>query len=359
MYTLRPCGARLLPALLAFAVATCSQAIAGQQVLVTINPNNFAAGQNISNATPGAKLLVTTAVPTADPNAPYDQAYVLRYSPSVYAQPVDPSCQYFIPVEGGSVAPCTLGGSLTIGYSAGTVPVVYPDTWAAAYAVGNCLQVMCYAEDGDQIDQVLRVNFSAPTDRVGAVIPFIDSAWGWIQAFDSAGRYLGVCYGFPGMSQPPPGCTASWVSTVVDGEGVWVQYTFASAADISFVIVGGQEIPALPIAQVQFDSPVPIQLAGLSSKVKGVAPGTSLAIEALTAQAHYDAHDIQATCAVLTGFVKQVEALAGKRIASLTAVQLLSIAIPIENAIGCLEREPISSSRDARFARPPRNQRTQ
>lgn len=75
------------------------------------------------------------------------------------------------------------------------------------------------------------------------------------------------------------------MSTVVDGEGVWVQYTFASsAADISFVIVGGQEIPALPIAQVQFDSPVPIQLAGLLSRVEGVAPGSRLAIQALTAQ---------------------------------------------------------------------------
>jgi hypothetical protein len=357
MHRLSPCGVRLLPALLTLAVAVCSSAIAGQQVLVTINPNNFPPGQNISSATPGAKLLVTTAVPNADPNAPYDQAYVLRYSPSVYAQPVDPSCQYSVQ-DGEGLAPCTLGGNLTIGHSAGTVPVNYPDTWAAAYAVGNCLEVMCYAEDGDQIDQVLRVNLSAPSDRVSAVIPFADSAWGWIQAFDSAGRYLGVCYGFPGMTQPPPGCTTSWVSTVIDGEGVWVQYTFASsAADISFVIVGGQEIPALPIAQVQFDSPVAIQLAGLSSKVKGAAPGTGLAIEALTAQALYDAHDIPATCAVLTGFVNQVEVLAGKRIASLTAVQLLAVANPIESALGCLERGSVSAGRDARFARPARNQR--
>jgi hypothetical protein len=348
---------RLLPALLALAVAVCAPAAAGQQVLVTINPNNFAPGQNISSATPGARLLVTTAVPNPDSNAPFDQAYTLKYSLSVYAQPVDPSCNYFI--DAGGVTPCTIGGNLTIGHTAGTVPVDYPDSWAAAYAVGNCLEGMCYAEDGDQINQVLRVNFSAPTDRVSAVIPFIDSAWGWIEAFDSAGRYLGVCYGFPGLSQPPPGCTTSWVSTVVDGEGVWVQYTFASsAADISFVIVGGQEIPALPIAQMQFDSPVPIQLAGLLSRVTGVAPGSGLAIQALTARTLYDVHDIQATCAVLNGFVKGVQALDGNRITNLTAVQLLSIAIPVENAIGCTEQDSISGTRGLRFSRPVHNQRT-
>jgi len=259
----------------------------------------------------------------------------------------------------GGVAPCTIGGNLTIGYTAGKVPVDYPDSWAAAYAVGNCLEGMCYAEDGDQINQVLRINFSAPTDRVSAMIPVVDSAWGWIEAFDSAGQYLGVCYGFPGLSQAPPGCTTSWVSTVVNGEGVWVQYTFSSsAADISFVIVGGQEIPALPIAEVQFDSPVPIQLAGLLDRVKGVAPGSGLAIQALTAQTLYDVHDIQATCAVLTGFVKDVQALDRNRITNLTAVQLLAIAIPIENAIGCMEPESISGARGARFSRPVHNQRT-
>ncbi len=39
---------------------------------------------------------------------------------------------------------------------------------------------------------------------------------------------------------------------------------------------------------------------------QGVAPGSGLAIEALTAQVLYDVHDVQATCAVFTGFVNEV-----------------------------------------------------
>jgi hypothetical protein len=84
-----------------------------------------------------------------------------------------------------------------------------------------------------------------------------------------------------------------------------------------------------------------------------------LAIQALTAQTLYDVHDIQATCAVLTGFVKEVQALDARRITNLTAIQLLSIAIPVENAIGCMEQESsISGARGARLLRPLHNQRT-
>ena len=52
----------------------CSPALAHEhettQVLVTVNPNLFAPGQNISNATTGAQLLAMTFVPNPDPNFP-------------------------------------------------------------------------------------------------------------------------------------------------------------------------------------------------------------------------------------------------------------------------------------------------
>jgi hypothetical protein len=115
----------------------------------------------------------------------------------------------------------------------------------------------------------------------------------------------------------------------------WAYFTVSSpTANISYVLVGGVA-NWRPIANIQFDSPVPIQLVGLIAKARGVGPGGSLELKALTAGVYYAVHDPQAACASLHSFVTEVDALDGTRINKTTAAQLLAIALPIEAAIAC------------------------
>jgi hypothetical protein len=129
------------------------------------------------------------------------------------------------------------------------------------------------------------------------------------------------------------------VSEVVREDGVvvggWAQFTISRpSADISFILAGGAANDR-PISQVQFNSPVSAQLAGLLTKVHGVGPGQSLANKVMFAQTYYAVPDIQSTCAMLTGFVNEVTAQSRKSIDKLTASQLLATAQAIETALSC------------------------
>lgn len=53
------------------------------------------------------------------------------------------------------------------------------------------------------------------------------------------------------------------------------------------------------------------------------------------AQAYYAVSDIQATCAMLTEFVNEVDAQAGKKISQTMAVKLIADEQAIAAAIGC------------------------
>lgn len=77
------------------------------------------------------------------------------------------------------------------------------------------------------------------------------------------------------------------------------------------------------------------QLAALLKEVTGVGPGKSLANKVALAQIYYAVPDIQATCPVLTGFVNEVQAQAGKKISQQLDAKLIADANAIEDAIGC------------------------
>jgi hypothetical protein len=81
--------------------------------------------------------------------------------------------------------------------------------------------------------------------------------------------------------------------------------------------------------------PVSPLLAALLTEVTGVGPGKSLANKVALAQTYYAAKDVQATCAVLTGFVNEVKAQAGKKIAHTLDAKLIADANAIETAIDC------------------------
>jgi hypothetical protein len=75
--------------------------------------------------------------------------------------------------------------------------------------------------------------------------------------------------------------------------------------------------------------------AALLTEVTGVGPGRSLADKVALAQTYYAVPDIQATCAVLTGFINEVQAQSGKKISPQLDAKLIADAQAIEAAIGC------------------------
>ena len=77
-------------------------------------------------------------------------------------------------------------------------------------------------------------------------------------------------------------------------------------------------------------------LEQLLNDVTGVGPGKSLENKVALAQTYYAVPDVQATCAVLTDFISQVKALAGKKkLATALSDQLIADAQVIMEAIGC------------------------
>jgi hypothetical protein len=76
-------------------------------------------------------------------------------------------------------------------------------------------------------------------------------------------------------------------------------------------------------------------LAALLAEVTGVGPGKSLANKLAMALMYFAAKDVQATCAMLTAFVHEVEAQAGKKIGQALDEKLIADSQAIETAIGC------------------------
>jgi hypothetical protein len=76
-------------------------------------------------------------------------------------------------------------------------------------------------------------------------------------------------------------------------------------------------------------------LQQLGAEVEGVGPGRSLTAKVANAQTYYAVPDVPATCAVLTGFVHEVDAQRGKHVALDLASALTADAQVIMTAIGC------------------------
>jgi hypothetical protein len=74
----------------------------------------------------------------------------------------------------------------------------------------------------------------------------------------------------------------------------------------------------------------------LLADVTGVGPGSSLADKVEVAQLHYAGTDVEASCGVLTGFIKQVRAQQDKKVTpTMLANQLTSEARAVMAVIGC------------------------
>jgi hypothetical protein len=301
-------------------------AFAEPQALIAVDPNNFAPGQNISRATFGANLRALLFVP--NPQIP--DVFMPQYSP-VYSQSVTPDCVAL------DTLPCSPIGSSLLGYSPVSTPSSSPINWGEANLAPPCLffNECTLANVGSlTITPALTMNLDAPTNFVSALIPWREDGGFLVAfAFNSAGVPVASCYDFPGTSSP--GCAASIFFTGNNPQEIWVQYEMSDPnSDISFVIIGGAGT-LRPIAQIQFNSPVSLQLDGLIKKVAVVAPREGLAIALLIARVYYAVHDFRATCAILTGVDHDVKAQRGRRINTLSASQLLATTGAIETALSC------------------------
>ena len=320
-------------ALLAVAILLYRPVVA-QQVTVTVDPNNYSAGRNISAAMPGAKLRSVAFAPNTDPNAPPEQAYVPVYSP-VYVQTMVSPCTFV-------GLPCTPSGNNLLSYVSSSAPSSTPIQWGQVNDAMPCFIGQCYSGPPQlTVFPVLRVDFDRPTDSASVVFQnyqyqptqgllFAFSA----TAFDDTGNVVGQCLAFvPSFNV---NCTDQYVAGPYDSQGDgWIKVTFNDPnGRIRFIAAGGSsQSPSL--ASVQYHSPAAIQLAGLLARSKGVGPGASLELKALFAVAYYAARDTRGTCAMLEAYGDEVNAQNGKHVSALQAAQLLSIAQPIETALKC------------------------
>ena len=311
----------------------CSPAFAEPQALITVDPNNFAPGQNISNATTGATLRSLTFIANPDLNALPQQAYIPQYSP-VFAEAVTTNCRLEL-----APVPCAPIGHTAFSYMSSSVPSSQPIIWGAANKAVPCAMGFCY-ELPDTYLPVLRVDFASPTNSVSVMLTNYDSdngelaAFSSIAAFDDTGQLISVCYStVPAFGS---GCDGTYIVGPVNGNGdAWVRVTlYDPNASIRFALIGGASSDPM-LSMLQFNSPVSLQLAGLLTKVKGVGPGKSLANAIMFAQTYYAVPDIQSTCTTLTGFMSEVSAQSGKKISTPTASQLLGTTRAIETALNC------------------------
>jgi hypothetical protein len=339
------CRYSMLCALLTTIV--CAPVLAEPQALITVNPNLFAPGQNVSHATYGATLRSVLFVP--NPNAPPQQAFVPEYSP-VFAEAVISNC-ILDGIGAPPPLPCVPLGNSVLSYISNLAPVSFPDFWGAVRPAIGCFDPAQGSCAAAVIAPLLRVDFAVPTDSVSVILGNHGVSDGDLEAFtalaafDETGTNIGSCP----SGIPPPG-RAPCSNTIFVGPDYqgnsWVKVTFSDpSARIRFVVLGAS-LDTEPVGIVQFNSPVSVQLAGLLQNVQGVGPGKSLANEVMFAQTYYAVPDIQSTCAQLAGFVNEVKAQRGKHIASLTAQQLLSTATAIEVALGCREPEGRGPQRD-------------
>jgi hypothetical protein len=107
-------------------------------------------------------------------------------------------------------------------------------------------------------------------------------------------------------------------------------FAFRNSSGVSTLFYG-----SISTLSINPRSSVSQQLAALLREVTGVGPGKSLANKVTAAQAYYAASDIQATCAMLTGFVNEVHAQNRKKIGQALDAKLISDANAIRAAISC------------------------
>lgn len=160
---------------------------------------------------------------------------------------------------------------------------------------------------------------------------------------DDAGTITGW-FRDPSNPDGTPGPTHAFIGSVADFEQLdfaGAFNTFGEGSNNAGIVVGSFFYSADdPVSHAFVATPVAdpaTLLQQLASDVTGVGPGNSLADKVELAEVYYAANDIQATCAVLADFLRQVEAQRGKKLTAQQADDFTAQATAIMDAIGCSE----------------------
>jgi uncharacterized membrane protein len=168
--------------------------------------------------------------------------------------------------------------------------------------------------------------------RTDESIPGVDRTA--LRSIDDAGRVAGW---FRDTGQLTHGFVGSVTSyEQIDFTGA--DSTFVEGSNNAGVLVGNFTLVPGESNHAFIATPVDdlaVLLSELASDVVGVGPGKSLADKMAMAEAYYDANDIPATCAVMTDFVREVAAQAGKKLTATQAATLTSDANTVMAAVGC------------------------
>lgn len=130
------------------------------------------------------------------------------------------------------------------------------------------------------------------------------------------------------------------LSSMPDRSTEFISYvpSWGSAVGIlTYTPIDVTEDPGPMVRLAPLSAPEPdALLQQLRAVVTGIGSGKSLANKVTLAQTYFAVPDVQATCAVMTGFVNEVKALAGKKQLTTTqASELRADANIIMQAIGC------------------------
>ena len=131
--------------------------------------------------------------------------------------------------------------------------------------------------------------------------------------------------------------------------GVWTQQTRLLASDAaegdqlgwSVALDGGTAVIGAGFDESAYvfslvSDPATL-LDQLRESVTGIGPGKSLANKVALAQAYYAVPDVRSTCAVLTAFLREVAAQAGKKkLSDAQATAVMTSALAIMSEIGCM-----------------------
>ena len=190
--------------------------------LITIEPDDFAANENISYVMPGARLSAVSKL-----------ADGTLVESAVIARQLDSSC---IPSPG--LPTCAATGQKLFGHDRPSL--------SNSHLWGEVEDAVAYFQ-GSPIDApffrtVLRVDFETPTNYVDVLGAFWNGDSVGMSAFNAAGQEVSRCIlgGVPGAE--PGDCRSVYSEDAIGPSGVWGWYrtsVTSAMADISFVLIGG------------------------------------------------------------------------------------------------------------------------
>jgi hypothetical protein len=190
--------------------------------LISIEPDNFAPGQDISDAVAGVRISAVSRM--ADGTIVTSAVFAHEFPASCTPSPGMPTCA----ATGQKV------------FTHDVPPLGAFNLWGEVEDAREHYQ----RGQGDTTSfrTVLRLDFLAPTDHVDVLGAFWENGGVGIAAFNAAGQFVGECIRGGVPATEPGDCRSVFSPDAIgpNGRSGWYRSTIeTSIADISFVLIGG------------------------------------------------------------------------------------------------------------------------